>query len=201
MIFEPSATGELVRFRSANGTNLVSINLNDTAANARFVLNNGIRQEFFDSTQADEINLWHDGTDFRIHSVSGTTNLRVSGMDLQVDEDVQIDKILQHTDSELTIASGAITVTGSKHRVDTEADAATDDLDTINGWKGTGHILYLTSAASTRDTTVRDQSVSGGNIELDGATSFTFTNARDILVLMYLNGPAKWCEISRSNNG
>jgi hypothetical protein len=35
--------------------------------------------------------------------------------------------------TELTIATGAITVTQSQHTVDTEADAASDDLDTISG--------------------------------------------------------------------
>lgn len=34
--------------------------------------------------------------------------------------------------TELTIASGAVTVTQSTHTIDTEADAAGDDLDTIN---------------------------------------------------------------------
>ena len=37
------------------------------------------------------------------------------------------------TPTELTIAGGIITRTRSNHTVDTQADAATDDLDTISG--------------------------------------------------------------------
>lgn len=41
--------------------------------------------------------------------------------------------VAQTAPTELTIASGAITVTQGFHKIDTEADAGTDDLDTING--------------------------------------------------------------------
>ena len=46
--------------------------------------------------------------------------------------------------TELTIASGAIAITQNNHTVDTQGDAATDDLDTING--GTdGLVLFFRS--------------------------------------------------------
>lgn len=55
-----------------------------------------------------------------------------------------------NADSELTISSGAVTATQSFHSVDTEGDAADDDLDTING--GTdGDVLWLTPANDARD--------------------------------------------------
>lgn len=41
--------------------------------------------------------------------------------------------VLAKPATELTIATGAITVTQSYHKIDTEADAGTDDLDTITG--------------------------------------------------------------------
>ena len=51
---------------------------------------------------------------------------------------------LNLTDStELTIASGAITVTQSYHTIDTESDAATDDLDTITVAGGEGDVLVI----------------------------------------------------------
>lgn len=55
--------------------------------------------------------------------------------------------------SELTIASGAITIDRYHHSIDTEADAASDILDTIN-WpanapEGTEAVLYLENAART----------------------------------------------------
>lgn len=50
--------------------------------------------------------------------------------------------------SELTIAAGVVTRTQSTHRIDTEADAATDDLVTINGGsQGNFLILYRENAA------------------------------------------------------
>jgi len=62
--------------------------------------------------------------------------------------------------SELTISGGVVTATRSYHSVDTEGDAATDDLDTING--GTeGDLLVLRSANTGRDVTVKNNS---GNI-------------------------------------
>lgn len=44
--------------------------------------------------------------------------------------------------TELTISSGAVTVTQGHHNIDTEANAANDDLDTINGGNA-GEILLL----------------------------------------------------------
>jgi len=50
---------------------------------------------------------------------------------------------------ELTIATGAITVTGGYHTVDTEADAASDDLDTITGL-AVGETVTLSAANGAR---------------------------------------------------
>jgi hypothetical protein len=56
--------------------------------------------------------------------------------------------------TELTIATGAITVTQSQHAVDTEADAASDDLDTISGGTA-GDVLYLVGANAARVVTLK----------------------------------------------
>jgi hypothetical protein len=56
--------------------------------------------------------------------------------------------------TELTIATGAITVTQSQHTVDTEADAASDDLDTISGGTA-GDVLYLVGANAARVVTLK----------------------------------------------
>jgi hypothetical protein len=47
--------------------------------------------------------------------------------------------------TELTIAAGAITVTQNYHTVDTQSDAASDDLDTISG--GTAGMWVIIRAA------------------------------------------------------
>ena len=50
---------------------------------------------------------------------------------------------------ELTISSGAVTIAKSYHTIDTEADAETDDLDTIAG-VGEGRILIVRSVDNSR---------------------------------------------------
>lgn len=81
-----------------------------------------------------------------------------------------------------TIAAGVIAATASFLYVDTEAAAATDDLDTISGGS-TGQIIILQSAVSTRDVTIKNGT---GNIDckadivLDGnrdCIAFIFGNA------------------------
>ena len=93
--------------------------------------------------------------------------------------------------SDLTIASGAITVTHSHHRVDTQGGASTDDLDTISGGT-TGQILIIRSVSGARDTTL----VETGNLKLNG--SFTLTVVADQIVLIY--DGTNWNELTRSNN-
>jgi hypothetical protein len=168
----------------------------------------GARTRWLDSTNADAVACAHDGTDF--NWTSANTTAMTFDMLLQPELGMTVTGGPFRTStscktifnaSELTIAAGAITVTGTNHTVDTQFDSAIDDLDTINGATANGQILFLHSANSARDTTVRDQSVSGGNIELDGATAFTFSNVRDILMLMYHSATGKWVEISRANNG
>ncbi len=70
--------------------------------------------------------------------------------------------------SELTISSGAITITQSLHRVDGEGDAA-DDLATING--GTeGDLLILYPENAARNITLKHGT---GNIVVDTGADYT----------------------------
>lgn len=97
------------------------------------------------------------------------------------------------TGSTLTISGGAITVTESFHRIDTEGSAATDNLDTINGGS-TGDLLILASIANARDPTLKDTT---GNLNLAG--DFTLSTIADTITLIkFPNG--WWYEISRSDN-
>lgn len=95
--------------------------------------------------------------------------------------------------TELTIATGAVTCTGRFHRVDTEADGATDDLDTINGGVS-GETLTLKAEDSARTVVVKDGT---GNLQLEG--DCTLDNAQDTITLIY--DGSNWLELSRSNNG
>ena len=96
--------------------------------------------------------------------------------------------------TELTIATGVITVTTGFHVIDTQNDDATDELDTING--GTiGLLLVLKSAADARDPTVTDGT---GNIVLAGGAGFTLSDTDDTIALIY--DGTNWLEVSRSDN-
>lgn len=112
-----------------------------------------------------------------------------------VDTDsVSFEKIIYKSSGELTISAGSISVIGSRHTVDTEADAATDDLDTILGGVD-GMVLYLQSSASSRDVVVKDAT---GNIQLNH--DFALDVGRDSLALIYNGAASQWQELSRSSN-
>ena len=96
--------------------------------------------------------------------------------------------------SEVTIASGAITVTRTWHSVDTEGDAGTDDLTTINGGSD-GRLLILIPASGARTVVCKDGT---GNLSLAGDCSLDAD--RDSLTLMYESASGQWFEIARSNN-
>lgn len=95
--------------------------------------------------------------------------------------------------SELTISSGAVTATSGFHSIDTEADASTDDLDTINGGPDTV-MLILKAADSGRTVVLKDGT---GNLKLNG--DFSLNNTEDRIMLM--KDGSNWVELSRSDNG
>ena len=97
-------------------------------------------------------------------------------------------------DTELTIAAGSITVTGSYHSVDTEADDATDDLTAIAGGVP-GQILVLQAASSARSVVVKD----AGTLLLAG--DCTLDNVEDTITLIANTDATAWRELCRSNNG
>ncbi|QDV50860.1 hypothetical protein [Gimesia fumaroli] len=61
----------------------------------------------------------------------------------------QMDQLNLTPGGELTIDSGAVTITHSVHTIDTEADAVTDNLATINGGSA-GDVLLLSRASAAR---------------------------------------------------
>ena len=81
----------------------------------------------------------------------------------------------------LTIASGVIAPTGSFHIVDTEAAAASDDIDTITP-PFTSGFLVLRTANSARDVVIKHNT---GNIRLNGGADKTLDNSSDLIFLFY----------------
>jgi len=95
---------------------------------------------------------------------------------------------------EFTISSGAITPTGSYISVDTEGDAASDDLDTITATNYRhGDLLIVEAANSARTVVVKD-----GTGNINAPADISLDHAQD-KVLMIWDG-SNWQVISSSNN-
>lgn len=120
--------------------------------------------------------------------------LKVTG-DAEVTGNAQIEGRLCFTAAtELTISGGIVTATRANHTIDTESDAASDDLDTINGGSS-GDILIIRPVTAARTIVAKD---STGNLNLAG--DFSMDNSVDTLMLMNVGGTL-WIELSRSDNG
>lgn len=89
-------------------------------------------------------------------------------------------KLLPTAATTLTIATGAITVTQTNHKVDTEGAASTDDLDTISGGSE-GQIIVLRQANSARAVVVKNGT---GNIVISSG-DYTMSDGKMQLALQY----------------
>lgn len=93
---------------------------------------------------------------------------------------------------ELTISSAEITITHSVHIVDTEGDAASDDLETISGGQE-DQILLLSSADNARNIVIKHGT---GNIITDTQKDITLDITNDNVILKYDSN--NWIVISKS---
>lgn len=106
---------------------------------------------------------------FIVDNTSGDTAFKEN---LTAEKMLKVDGFLRlPLASELTIASGAVTATKSHHKIDTESDAATDDLDTISGGSE-GDFLVIEAANAARTVVVKHATgniytFSGADITLD----------------------------------
>jgi len=98
--------------------------------------------------------------------------------------------------SNATIASGVIAYTGAYESVDTEASAASDDLDTITGGTTSGQLLILRTVAGARDVVIKHNT---GNIRLAGGVDFTLLTVRSRIMLVYDQTATTWNELCRSD--
>ena len=107
--------------------------------------------------------------------------------------DADFNSISSGASTELTIATGAVTATKSFHTIDTESDAASDDLDTIGGGRA-GQRLVVMANNSARTVVLKDGT---GNLKLTGDISLD--NAEDTAEL--ISDGTNWYLLSTSNNG
>lgn len=94
--------------------------------------------------------------------------------------------------AELTIATGAITVTGTFHLVDTESDAASDDLDTINGTMD-GSFIILHPANDARTIVIKHDT---GNVSCVGQADITLDDIEDFAIGVFSVVDSKWFMLS-----
>ena len=107
---------------------------------------------------------------------------------------VNLTRVVTADKGELTIASGAITVTGSYHTVDTQSDASSDVLDAIAGGVD-GAQLILQAEHTDRSIVVTRSST----IKLSAAT-ITLADTESTIALIYSGALSAWVEISNSAN-
>ena len=98
--------------------------------------------------------------------------------------------------TELTIATGEITATQSQHLVDTEADAASDDLDTITMTAGAGSLLFIAPAHTDRSIVIKHGT---GNIATWNGADITLDNTAHWAMLMRFG--ATWMVMANSAGG
>jgi hypothetical protein len=94
------------------------------------------------------------------------------------------------TSTELTISTGSVTPTQNWHTIDTEGDAASDDLDTIVASALTdGFRLYIRANNTARTVVIKHNT---GNIVTFNALDITLDETYKFITLIYDVTLAKW---------
>lgn len=110
---------------------------------------------------------------------------------------VEVSNPLYLVSTESTISSGSADVDRAHHTIDTEGDAASDDLGTLAAKSGytlqTGQLLLLRAENVARVVTVKHGT---GNILLVGSADYDLDAADKILLLVY--DGSNWREVSRT---
>lgn len=118
---------------------------------------------------------WTAPTDYESYEV-----LQAAKLNTYVRNNLEFlkENILLEEADELTIASGAVMLTKSYHSIDTESDAATDDLDTINGVTE-GRIIALRANHTDRTVVLKNGT---GNLILGADIYLDDTNKHALLI-------------------
>jgi len=100
------------------------------------------------------------------------------------------------TATELTISGGSVTRTQAFHTIDTESDAATDDLDTISGG-AVGDLLIIRAAHTDRTVVLKHNT---GNLFLRGAADIDMDDATTLYFFQY-DTDSKWHDLGGGGGG
>lgn len=101
--------------------------------------------------------------------------------------------------SELTISSGSVTPTSAFHTIDTEADAASDDLTNIDVTNTpAGRFILIAAANDARTVVVKHESGGSGQISLVDGADFSIDDDDKALLLVLVG--TTWVEIYRKND-
>ena len=173
------------------------------------------RQYFFTGSAAPTTaptyagSLFVDTTGGKIYFATGTTSsadwdpLPINLSDLTIDSDLALGGLYKikkalgmdfQPASELTIATGAVTQTQSVHTVDTQSDAASDDLDTITIATDMS-VLLLTLENAARIVTLKHGT---GNLNLPDDADIVM--AENTVYFLLYNGTA-WNLVGSSASG
>jgi hypothetical protein len=106
-------------------------------------------------------------------------------------------KLNFRTAAELTISGGAVTKTQAWHTIDTEGDAASDDLDTINDGAD-GDVIFFRPENDARTIVVKHGT---GNILCVGGSDFSLDDEEDFCVGIYDAGIAAWLVMFPASGG
>ena len=109
----------------------------------------------------------------------------------QLNAKVSKDAAVLTAGTELTLATDTITVTQTVHNVDTQADAATDDLVTINGGSD-GQILLIRANHTDRTVVIKET----GNIVIPQGTTISLADNTTYVLLAYDNTLSKWVVVN-----
>ena len=103
--------------------------------------------------------------------------------------------------SELTITSGAVTPTGAIHTIDTESDAAADDLDTMAVINiPVGGLVAIRPENAARVPTIKHAPATANGFNLKSARDFIMSAATDLLIVER-RADDKWYEVLRFPSG
>lgn len=128
-----------------------------------------------------------NNTESQYITFQATNSSSVTVSPCRIDPDLKSLDILgfiRYPKTSIVIASGAISASRGFIQIDTEAGAATDNLDTINGGEN-GYILILMIVDPSRAVTVRHGI---GNIKLEGGVNFILNTIYSRVELFYQNG-------------